>query len=106
MCHHVVFLQHRGFPHKPVHIALYPHDHPASMHFPHKAVPPHDFVSVFQVSSLRMLATHLVVFIRRSDLPFISNVETAYTRTGYWVSLGLPSGTRLPVGYPGNLLPG
>jgi len=35
-----------------------------------------------------MLATHLVVFVRRTDLPFVTNVEETYTRTGFggfWV---------------------
>jgi len=36
-----------------------------------------------------MAATHLVIFIRRRDLPFVTNVESTYARTGiagYWVS--------------------
>jgi hypothetical protein len=43
----------------------------------------------FQVKSVRMLGIMLVVFVRRIDLLYVSNIESEFARTGFgglWVS--------------------
>lgn len=47
-----------------------------------------------RVRSLRMAETHLVIFIRRTDLPFVMNIESTYARTGvtgFWGGKGAVS---------------
>ena len=47
---------------------------------------------VSQLKQVRLLGIHLVVFVHKDNLAYVTNVESEYTRTGVfgmWVSDGL-----------------